>query len=283
MNEKRAYSYIVLRYIHDVMTEEFINVGLVLYVPSSGTVKIKTRRTIGRIKDMFPDLDRSAFTAAMRSLNRSVDKITKESSRSPLLASNIDAGSIARKALPNDDSSLQWSSIGTGLTENVDKTFDRLYSRMIARYDEYVEHRKSDEEVWRPVRQKLEERHLVSRLQEKAISGQVDKIVFKHAWKNGCWNVYESVSLDLADAEGIKEKARRWLGHLSAVADGSEPFKPHFIVGAPENPDLRHAYNNAIAILRCAPSKPEIFEENQVDDLVSQIEDEVRAHDAGGI
>jgi hypothetical protein len=59
-------------------------------------------------------------------------------------------------------------------------------------------------------------------------------VTFKHAYRNGQWNVYEAVSFDLADEDGIKRKAREWLGHLAAVVDDGdvEPFKPHFLVGA---------------------------------------------------
>jgi hypothetical protein len=119
-----------------------------------------------------------------------------------------------------------------------------------------------------------------SRLQEKTIVGNVDQISFKHAWKNGQWHIVEPISLDLSDAEGIKQKARRWLGHLAAVAEGSEPFKPMFVVGAPSEIELRPAFDTAIAILRRAPFEPEVFEENQVEDLVDKIEEEVREHDA---
>ena len=87
------------------------------------------------------------------------------------------------------------------------------------------------------------------------------------------------MSLDLADADGIRDKARRWRGHLAAVVDDvSETFKLHFILGAPQNPILRPAYQSAMGILRRAAFAPEIFEEGQVDDLVTKIEDEVRAH-----
>jgi hypothetical protein len=40
-----------------------------------------------------------------------------------------------------------------------------------------------------------------------------------------------------------------------------------------------NAYDSAIAILRRAPNSPEIFDEDQVDDLVARIEGEVRPHD----
>jgi hypothetical protein len=113
------------------------------------------------------------------------------------------------------------------------------------------------------------------------ITGSLDDVTFKHAYKNGQWNVYEPVSFDLADEDGIKRKAREWLGHLAAavVDDGDvEPFKSHFLVGAPTDARLNDAYQTAKEILRRAPNDPEIFEEDQIDDLVAQIEDEIRTH-----
>lgn len=280
MKDGQRYSYTVLRYVHDVMTGEFVNVGVLLYVPSTGLVDTRLRTSMGRLRGVFPDLDRDAFTRAMRTVARSVEKLSRELQSEGFLRSEGDAVSMASRALPVDDSSLQWSSpAGTGLTNDPAKALDRLFERFVSRYDTRSPRRRTDDDVWRPVRQKLEERKLSSLLQEKTIQGGVDEIAFKHAWKNGKWHVYEPLSFDLADADGIKTKAREWLGHLTAVADGTaEPFKPHFIVGAPARPDLQKAYASALDILRKAPAQPDIFEESQVDELIAQIEDEVRAH-----
>jgi hypothetical protein len=277
MSDKLSYTYTILRYVHDVMTGEFVNVGVVMHVPSQQRVLARTRTTIGRLRGVFPDLDRNAFTAAMHAVQRAFKKIAKENVKGGLFVAEGDAAVFARQALPADDSSLQWSAVGSGLTCDVEQTFERLYDRFIARYDTHSRHRRTDDDVWRPVLQKLEEKNIASRLQEKVISGPVDDVVFKHAWKNGRWHVYEPVSFDLVDSDGIKTKAREWLGHLMAVvADGNvEAFKPHFIVGAPRDPMLRNAYDSAVAILRRAPNDPEIFEETQIDDLVARIADEV--------
>ena len=276
MSDKVPYTYTVLRYVHDVATGEFVNVGIVMSVPSQRKVLAKTRTTIGRIKGVFPDLERAPFTSLMNSVQRSFRNISKTLAKADIPSTCGDAAKYARQAVPVDDSSLQWSPVGSGLTDDVTKTFDRLYERLVARYDTRPTHRRTDDDIWKPVRQMLEERHLDTRLQEKAIRGGVDEIVFKHARKNGRWHVYEPVSFDLADAEGIKSKAREWLGHLSAVVfDGvAEPFQPHFLVGQPCDVKLRPAYEAAIAILRRSPNEPEIFEESQIDALVARIEDE---------
>jgi hypothetical protein len=282
MTGKSAYSYTILRYVHDVLTGEFVNVGVILFAPKTGAFKFKTRTTIGRLRGVFPDLEKASFVSAMRTMRRGLQQIAKDEGSAGFLVSDGDAASVARKAVTQDDSSLQLSPCGTGLTEDAEKALNRLYDRFVARYDVHNRNRRSDDDVWRPVRQKLEERDLAQRLQEKSIGGSVDDIVFKHAWKNGQWHVYEPVSFDLADADGIKAKAREWLGHLSAVVAGgtAEQFKPHFIVGAPQNPALIDAFQTAIAILQKAPNNPEVFEENQIDALVAQIEDEVRSHNA---
>lgn len=283
MTSKVPYSYTLLRYVHDVLTGEFVNVGVVIFAPASGLVRFKMRRTIGRLKGVFPDLDRSAFVSSMNAARRALQQIASRQEDAGMFRSQGDAGDIARRALPMDSSSLQWSDCGTGVTNDVERTLEHIFERFVARYDTYSRDRKTDDDVWRPVRQKLEERNLAQCLQETSIQGSLDDISFKHAWKNGLWHVYEPLSFDLVDADGIKSKAREWLGHLSAVVAGgrAERFKPHFIVGAPSNPSLHEAYRTAIAILERAPNNPEVFEEGQLDALVTQIEDEVRAHRVG--
>jgi hypothetical protein len=278
MTDKQPFSYTVLRYVHDVMTGEFINVGVVVHAPSFRFLGIKTRRTFARLRDAFPNLDSNAFKSAMRSIERAIRKKAKEHLRNDLLPPVGDATSFASSVLAGDDSSLQWSPIGAGLTDDPQATLDRLYDRLVARYDSRQRERLTEEEIWRPVRQRLEERNIAFRLQEKVIRGRADEITFHHAWKNGVWHCYEPVSLDLADADGIKQKARGWLGHLTAVVEGAEPFQAHFIVGAPRNSDLMAAYRSAVEILRKAPNAPEIYEEHQVEMLVEQIEREVLAH-----
>jgi len=279
MTAKKPYSYTVLRYVHDVTTGEFVNVGIVMHVPSDGALRVETRHTIGRIKDVFPDLDRQAFVSVMKDVTRGITTIAKDIQTSGLFRTDGDASTFARRALPTDYSSLQWSPVGTGLTIDSNKTFARLYERFVSRYDVHSSHRRTDEDVWRPVRDMLAERKISVALEKKEIVGKTDVISFDHAWKNGVWHAYEPLSFDLADADGIKDKARRWLGHLAAVADGpSDPFKVYFILGKPQTQNLLPVFEKAKAILAKAPGQPAIYEEEQIDRLVSEIEDEYRVH-----
>lgn len=281
---RRPYTYTILRYVHDPITGEFANVGAVVYFPpfehSPAVLMSATRHTIGRIREMFPDLVRADFTSAMSSIDRSMKRLAAALGKETLLPTSGDALSFARRVLPADASSLQWSEVGSGVAENAEKALTRIYSRFVTRYDERAVGRRSDDEVWRPVRAELEQRNIPIELQKKTISSGDDAIDFSHAWKNGAWHAYEALSFDLADADGIAKKAHRWLGQLSSVApQATEPFHTYFLVGKPTDAKLEPAYARAVNILRKAPSS-EVYEESQVVDFVNRIEDEVRAHNA---
>lgn len=279
MTDKLPYTYSVLRYVHDVAAGERVNVGVVLYCPKAHYFGARLRHTHGRFSDLFPDLDPAAFKASMSALERGFRTVSEACKRDDLFRPKADAVSLACSVLPADDSSLQWSSLGSGLTADPERQLEHLYQRLVSRYDEKHQHRRTDAEVWRPVRERLDRANLSSKLMHKVIRGTVDELEFEHAWKNGAWHCYEALSFDLATVDGIKAKARNWIGHLAAVRDSPEKFKPYFIVGAPSDRKLLGAYQDGLAILRQSPIESEVYPEADVDQLVRRIEDEIRAHD----
>jgi hypothetical protein len=285
MTEKQAYSYTVLRYIHDVVSGEALNVGVVMHAPAASFLKVRTRKTIARLKHAFPDLDRTAFSDAMQAIDRGLLTVAKQASKTSLFDARTDARSHALKVLRDDDSALQWSPTGTGLTADPARTFERLYERYVARYDSAPAKRRSDADVWQPILDKLMERGIDVPFEPRMVAGTQDRIVFERAWMNGGWHACEPVSLDMASAERIMTKARRWRGHLAAVADGtSERIDLHFVLGRPQNSALMGAYESAKAILARAPFATEVVDENDIDDFVASMEsacDLTRYSDSG--
>lgn len=276
---QHPYTYTILRYVHDPRAGEALNVGVVLHVAAERKLLARVRSTFGRVKAAFPDLDGEAFKQALREVERGIERVAREIEKGGLLAAAGDAAAFARRGMPEDDSALQWSPVGSGLTADAQATLERLYDRFVQRHDDRVRRRRDDEDIWRPVRERLDARGVSVPFEEKTFAGEVDAITFRHAWKNGQWHAYEGVSLDLASQDSIMEKARRWVGHLTTVKDGlAEPLKLHLIIGAPQEQGLGEAYRKALTMMRKAPLGPEVVEEDAIDDLVSRIEDEVRAH-----
>ena len=175
MTEKLAYSYTVLRYIHDVVSGEALNVGVVMHAPATGFLKVRTRKTIGRLKQAFPDLDRAAFVDTMQAVDRGFSAVAMRANEVPLFDARTDARAHALKVLPGDDSALQWSQTGTGLTADLVRTFERLYARYVARYDSTADKRRSDADVWQPARDEIIERGINVPFESETVAGAQDR------------------------------------------------------------------------------------------------------------
>jgi len=262
--KRTPYSYIVLRYVHDIGTGEFINVGVVLSEASGSYLGAKFKTAFGRVKRAFPTVDAEVFRARMRRLQATFDQITEGRLDAPVSSDPDGATSIERlvhSVIRADDSSLQWSPAGGGLSKDLPATLAMLYQRFVTKYDiEATSAPRKDDDVWKHFRTELEKRNVLSHLEEKVIAVADDSVKFDHAWKNGTWHCYEPLSFDLASDSSIKEKAHRWLGQVSSIQESREGFHVYFLVGKPAGPDLSDAYEKAVSILRKAP-RSEVIEE----------------------
>jgi hypothetical protein len=296
MTDRKKFTYVVLRYTPDLVTSEFLNVGLIMHSETVGMLFFRTRKTFSRLKGAFPRFDSSAFKSVMEALDRALDNEKKLVNHGLLDSAISRAGpfpdlhthalhfgqernalSVAKRVIRVDEC-LHVSELGSGSGKDMSVVFEQFFERLVKAHDSQQSDRKTEDDVWKPVRQKLEERHLAAKLRQTVIAGDVDEITFRHAWKNGKWHAYEPLSFDLADDEAIKQKARRWRGQLDAVAEGAEDFRANFIAGAPTKADLIPAYKNALQILAGAKQHPAIFEEAEVDTLVEQIEEDIKSH-----
>lgn len=282
MTDRRPYTYVVLRYRHDPLSGEFANVGVLLHEPGSAFLDAKVRTTLGnRLGKMFPSLDGDSFKAFLRTVARSVQKLSFNEG-GDMLSSLHDASAFARRILPTDDTSFVWGAVGSGITNDPQKTLEKLYSRFVTQYEGPARSSRDDAAVWRPVRDLLVARHIADCLQPKTIRSDVDQVEFEHAWRNGAWNCYQPLSFDLASDDSVREKAARWAGHMLALHRADEPFKPHFVVGAPSDPSLLNAYQKALRLLAQSPGQPDVIEEENVEEFVDKLERQMRAHQKKG-
>lgn len=275
------FTFVTLKYVHDAMSGEAVNVGLLAFWPSSVGLKFKLRTSMGRVKHLFPDVDRRAFLLGLRLLKRGLTSLAMLTSAEPLLADQTDALALARRVLPPDDSSFQWSPMGRGFAEDAEGEFLRLYERLVAKYDGDPRPNRSDDAIWRPVREMLGERRVPIEFEERTFRGETDEVTFDNTWKNGAWHAYQPVSLDLSTPENILDKARRWRGQMAGVADRSQDkdgVQVNFILGRPQDTALMKAYDQAVAIFSRMPMHPRIYLEEQTTELVDEIEREFRTH-----
>src|SRR5882724_11514376 len=98
---KSAYSYTLLRYVHDVTSGEFANVGILVFSPDARYAGALCRETHGRISKMFPDMNRDGFKSLMRYIESQIDAAgLRMQSELALDTMPADALALARSVLP---------------------------------------------------------------------------------------------------------------------------------------------------------------------------------------
>ncbi len=277
---REPYTYVILRYRHDPLAGEQVNVGVVVHAAKSGFLGAVVRRAYGRISKLFPSVDGTALRHDLINIENALQRLGKGYVGGDLI-DNPNASTFAHRVLDKDDSSLIWSEMGSGLTRDPAKTLEELHARFVTQYDEPTTARRSDADIWRPFRDLLLERKIDGIFQTKRIAGAHDAVEFDYAWKNGKWHCFQPLSFDLTTAEGIQEKAARWVGHMVGLKQAEEEFQPYFIVGEPSDTALATAYERAIDFIRAAPLNPEIVSEKEMDGLANDLADKVHAHDQG--
>jgi hypothetical protein len=280
MTTKTPYSYTVLRYMHDVATGEFVNVGVVMFAPGERFLGAMFRTTFKRVKSLFPTLHSDAFKASMRALDASFKERKAELNVNNLNGAKT-ALDIATNILPKDDSSLQWSPVGTGVASNLEEKLLSLYARLVTKYDEgHHVHKRNEDDILRHFSLELQQRRILNHFEPKTLSVADDAVEFKHAWKNGVWHCLAPVSFDLASPESIKDKAHKWLGKLASVKDVAEECKLYFLIGEPHQSDLSEAVNSAFSILRKSPFPCEIYKESETSELSDLLAREIEQHES---
>jgi hypothetical protein len=281
MTERQPYTYVVLRYRHDPLAGELVNVGVLLHAPQSRFLRSAMRSTYGRLSRLYPDFEGAALTADLRRAETALNRLAS-SEEADLFSAGRSVRDFARRVIDDPAGSYIWGEAGSGLTRDPEAELASLYARFIGQFEEKDVARRSDADVWRPARDRLAERQLERLFEPKTIATERDEVTFQHAWKNGVWHCVQPLSFDLASATYIQEKAARWVGHLYGLRKADEVFRPYFLVGGPEEQALVPAFERAVAFLAEAPGEraPRIVREDEIIAFVDEVEKAAKAHAA---
>ncbi|MBI5739386.1 MAG: DUF3037 domain-containing protein [Nitrospirae bacterium] len=270
---KIPYTFTVLRYVHDVMTGEFINVGIVLYAPKAKYLNATCTPHYSRISKMFPDVDGEHFRKVVRYIQARLE----EEGEGLVNKLQFDAApgnvkEVAARILPIDDTSLQFSPEGYGLTEDPGKTLEQLYYRYVEKYYKKSERpSRTDEDVWKVYKKPLEEKRVINYLKPHQIIGRNYDYEFKYSWKNEKWHVNEPISFDLMDANEILDKAHKWLGRIESLVEGEEVFKLTVLLGSPRDERVKSVYTKAQNILNRMPCGHDLISEEEAESFADNL------------
>lgn len=277
---KFPYSYALLKYIHDSVTGEFANVGVILYAPRANYVGFKGSTAYGRLSEFFPGMDGDHFRRMIRSIESRAHEFSETASG--LFKANLEekaAFDLGNRILPLDDSSLRFTEGGSGISSDLNQTLQRIYERYVERYSKKPQfQRRSDEVVLNSFKPLLAQRKLLDKVEPVVIRAKDYEHKFPIAWKNGKWNACEAVSFDYSDASHLLERANTWLGRGVSLNESPEKFTLHLIVGKPRDAKLKNSFTKALNILHKMPLRHEIVKEEEAKHLAEHIEKDLAQH-----
>jgi Protein of unknown function (DUF3037) len=227
------YQYQVLRYMHDQFTGEFVNVGVVLYSAKQEFLKAKCLRRYSRISRFFTGVNGDFLLASLKRFEQLVE-IAAMGLKATSAPGKINE--ITSDILIKDDSSLQLSTeIFTGLEVDLHIALTEIFERTVEKYfTEESDLTQTDKTVWSKLyKQYFDQQGITEHLEKHSFSTSKDTIEFDKTWKNGVWNCYQPLSLDLKGEDSIKNKVYRWFGVIKQLETSEEAMHLYFLASSP--------------------------------------------------
>lgn len=273
---KIPYTYSVLRYVHDPVSEEFANVGIVLYAPETRFLGVRCDTRYSRASAFFGRIEGAHFRELIRHIEAHISRLSDDLHSKLRFDHPKDVRGWVDTILPPDDSSFQFSDVRGGISSDPELTLEELYERFVLRRLAAPEKTsRTDDQVLRVFKEPMVERGIYSRLHPKTITVADYQHRFPLAWKNGRWNTSEAVSFDLHDTESILAKAHKWLGRMVNLQESEEAFKLYLLLGSPRIEGLGTSYHKAKNILHKAEIDHEFVEEHDAASFADRVEGEL--------
>lgn len=273
------YSFCFLRYVHEPLSGEFANVGVLLWAPGSRFLGFRASQKFRRLSHFFHGFQQQDYRNLIARIETQFDKLAVRLADPqevlPFKESPQSARDLALQVIPHDDAALQWSLSGGGMTKSPSAELEALFQEAVARhYDSVDEARRDDATIYREFYSRAFESPIVKPfMSEHEITTPFATHVFPQAWKNGVWNVYQPLSFDLKRSENIRHKAHQWESLTRFLAQSPEKPKIHLLLAAPGG-DQRAAYGKAKDLLRTSGVVTLVEEDEAADfaqDLLKKI------------
>jgi hypothetical protein len=288
MTTKIAFQYTVLRYIYDSFTGEFLNVGLAFYSQSPAFFKAKFLLKYKRITGAFPEADGEFYRTYISRLQTKADWVAEKVNSDQMSLESWLPGRIEElllRILTKDDSAIQFGPVLGGMANDLEDTYEDLYTRLVEAHLPHEEDlSRSEDEIWSAFSKPLREYDVIRRLKPIVIHTKKDDVEFEHAWKNGRWKAMQPLSFDLVKAGSIINKARQYLGTNVILGYSDEISKVYYLLGRPHRDDiaLQKAYDKGKDLLGIGEhtQKIEIIEEDGKEDFARHISSIIKSDTA---
>ena len=275
----KKFQYQIIRYMHDRVTSEFVNVGIVVYQPDTNFLQARFVNKFSRISQFFIDINGQYLLSTLKQFDRELaitaNRLTE------LLVSYASLTEITQAILPKDDSALVCSELLFGIDINPMSALDDLFDRLINKYNHDIDKDVHDDKyVWsRVYKQYFDKYDITAKLKSHTVKTKHDFIEFDKAWKNGVWNCYQTLSFDLKRNDSIKNKVYKWSGILNELEISGQELHLYFLTVNPsQDRPIRKFIEDTLLNRNRQTLKVSIISENQADKFAAEVKKEIEEH-----
>jgi hypothetical protein len=279
----KNYQYQILRYRPDPISGEFANVGLIMYRPEEQYLEGRVVSSISRLSNFFPETDGRSLAKTLQFIEKGVDRLKNQLATELRLVNYSSLEGITSSILPKDDSALQFSEVMQGMDIELDIAFEDIYERLVQTHLKKTdsEEVKTDYDVWKKVYKNYFDKYGITKyLKSHTVETRNDRLEFEHAWQNGKWNCYKTVSFNLKRKDSIKSKVYKWDGILNELATTKEETEVYLLTYLPKHhhKELEEFIRNKLNARKDGYSKIQLVTDNEIDSFINEVKREIGLH-----
>lgn len=232
----KKYEYQILRYMPDQVSGEFLNIGILMFGPKERAFFYEFINSRQRISAAFHGIESVHIMRKLKILRENLDELKIHQSGKLELRDISSVSFYSTRILKHDDSALQFSEVKKGMDISIESAFRDIKNRMLYKWvvDNDYEYR-SDEDVWRDSYKKhFKKAGLTEKMVSRSVITETDTLKFDQAYKNGVWNYFQPINLNLKKDDSIKNKVYKWKGKISEMQTANEDMKLIFLSEMPE-------------------------------------------------
>ncbi len=281
----QPYEYATVRYVHDPVAGECLNVGVLLLSASADKTffDAKFEFKYARLSEAFAGFDGDHYRRFLYRVEVEVERINDRLNESALFPENLPTLDVLLGNLfPDSGMSFQCQTGLAGITHDPASELEHLFARFVSsQYEKEQISNRDDEAVWNVFRQPLRIHRVLERLVPKTFVADEFEYTFLRAFKNGKWHVLQSASFDYIRTETLKDKATNYLGIGSALSNNPEMGKLYLLLGRPTRESHMRQYERAKRLLaEHLQVEHELVEEQDAERLAATVAQFMKEHPA---
>lgn len=275
----KKYQYQIVRYIHDRVTLEFVNVGIIVFQPETQFLKCKFISKFGRISQFFNEVNGHFLISTLKNFEHQINDTSKTISE--LFFDYKDLSEITNAILPKDDSAIECSEIFLAIDINPQVALNDLFERLVNKYISEIEKDTLDDKhVWRNVYKEYFDKYNVTKtLKSHSVQTSHDTLEFDKSWKNGAWNCYQSLNFNLKRLDTIKNKVYKWSGIINELRNANEDVHLFLLTTSPQqHKHIKIFIEDTLQQKQSKNVEVHIIYENQAEKFAKSVSEAIEKH-----